>query len=79
MCDSYDVCKLYSEGKLTKLNVALLRLTFVFSSAWMLMVYPSTERHHIYILLGNWCCNVHVLNVKNSILNFIDQFVDFLV
>ena len=45
------------------------------------MVYPSTERHHIYIyiLSGNWCVHVHVLNVKNSILNFIDQFVDFLV
>ena len=43
------------------------------------MVYPSTERHRIYILSGNWCCHVHVLNVKNSMLNFIDQFVDFLV
>ena len=49
------------------------------------MVYPSTERHHIYIyiyiyiLSGNWCCHVHVLNVMNSILSFIDQFVDFLI
>ena len=42
------------------------------------MIYPSTERHHIYILSWDWCCHVHVLNVENSILNFIDQFVDFL-
>ena len=28
MCDTYDVCKLYSGGKLTKLNIALLRHFF---------------------------------------------------
>lgn len=30
MCDTHDVCKLYSEGKLTKLNVALLRHFCIF-------------------------------------------------
>ena len=43
------------------------------------MVYHSTERHHIYFLSGNRYSHVHVLIVKNSVLNFIDQFVDFLV
>ena len=32
MCDTYDVCKLYSEEKLTKLNVALLRHFCIFFS-----------------------------------------------
>ena len=32
LCDTYDVCKLYSEGKLTKLNVALLRHFCIFFS-----------------------------------------------
>ena len=32
MCDTFDVCKLYSEGKLTKLNVALLRRFCIFFS-----------------------------------------------
>ena len=32
MCDTSDVCKLYSEGKLTKPNVALLRHFCIFFS-----------------------------------------------
>ena len=32
MCDTYDVYKLYSDGKLTTLNVALLRHFGIFFS-----------------------------------------------
>ena len=72
MSDTYDVCKLYSEGKLTKLNVALLRHFSIFFSMDVDGLSQHRKAHHIYLLSGNWCCHVHALNVKNSIMNFIE-------
>ena len=76
MFETYDVCKLYSEGKLTKLNIALLRHFCIFFS---MPDVDGLSQQRKAPLSGNWCCHVHALNVKNSIMNFIDQFVDFLV
>ena len=79
MSDIYNVCKLYSEGKLTKLKVALLRHFSIFFSMDVDGLFQHRKALYIYILPGNWCCHVHALNVKKSIMNFIYQFVDFLV
>ena len=78
MSDTYDVCKLYSEGRLTKLNVALLRLFSILFSVDVDSLSQRRKAPYRYLLSGNWCCHVHALNVNNSIMNFIDQFVDFL-
>ena len=71
-----DVCntfKLYSEGKLTKLNVALLHHFCIFFSMDVDGLSQHRKAPDIYLLSGNWCCRVHALNVKNSIMNFNDQ------
>ena len=50
MCDAYDVCKLYSEGKLTKLNAALLRHFYIFFS--MDVDGLSQHRKALYIYIS---------------------------
>ena len=52
VCDTYDVCKLYSEGKLTTLNVALvLRHFCIFFSMHMDIDGLSQDRKAPYISL----------------------------
>ena len=78
MCDTYDVCRLYSEGKLTKLNVVPLRHFCIFSS--MDVDGLSQQRKAPYrSLIPELVLSCTSLNVRNSMMNFIDQFVDFLV
>ena len=78
MFETYDVCKLYSEGKLTKLNVAFLRHFCIFFS--MDVDGLSQRGKATYIsLIRELVLSYLALNVENSIMNFIDQFVDFLV
>ena len=78
MFETYDICKLYSEGKLTKLNVALLRHFCIFFS--MDVDGLSQHRKAPYLsLIKELVLSCLAINVKNSIMNFSDQFVDFLV